>query len=1008
MGRVAAGCAPRRRGEGSADTRAAVVIAQHETIHSSNGRSFRIASATPADVPELHALIAGLADYERLTGICVATQHDLEQALFGEVRCAEALIARVDANHQEAAGFALFFHTYSTFLGRRSLWLEDLFVRPDIVAAAWGGVSPRARGTRAGAEVRSLRMGGARLEHARDPVLRIARCDAAARLADRARHGRRARRDSAAGEPAGYDQPSESECLTVHARRCRSRRLDIDADFWSLRFVEETCESLRRAQERRACRSSRRTDRGVMAHRLRRRRLRLRRHRRHVRRRARAPRCERAARTGRAPPRRSRSSIRARCRARRRAATTRRPSIDAAAAVAPRLVRPAACASRAAAAIDPRIVDWEAIVDVRTATHRLVTSDGGDVVQRYRFLYAVDQRSPRTPTATRRRARCNGYRGICQQGGVEILDALRLRRRRAARRRRGARARSPRRTARAGTMDVLLMPDQMMLQIHESIGHPLELDRILGDERNFAGTSFVTPDMFGTLPLRLRAPQRHVRPDAPRGARELRASTTTARRAEKSHLIRDGILERPLGGAISQARAGLAGRRQRARRQLEPPADRPHGQPQPRAGRRDVRRAGRRHRARRAACETNRSWSIDDSRNKFQFGCERGQRDRERQARRRGEEPQLPRHLARTSGAASRSVGDADTLQVLGTPYCGKGEPSQVDPRRPRVAGVRVRRRRRVRRRSMSAAGERERRHGSYFHELAAALDGALVAGERYTACVRRRGHRLRPDEPRQGAPAGHASTQRYLDVRLIRGAAPRVALALADRRSARRSRRDRARRSRRCATRCRDSPTIRTCCCRPTSRSTRADARRRRCRRRKRSSTQVLDAARRPRPRRPLRRRDRCIAASPTRDGQRNWHEATTFNLQWSLYHRADKAVKSGVRRLRVGRRGVRRARWTSARERLALISRPPRSLAPGKYRAYLAPAAMEEIAGTAVLGRLLRRARSRRSRARSRGCSDGDARSIRACTIAEDTAGGVAPRVPGAKASRGRRACR
>ena len=49
-----------------------------------------------------------------------------------------------------------------------------------------------------------------------------------------------------------------------------------------------------------------------------------------------------------------------------------------------------------------------------------------------------------------------------------------------------------------GTMDVLLMPDQMILQIHESIGHPLELDRILGDERNYAGTSFVTLDMFGT------------------------------------------------------------------------------------------------------------------------------------------------------------------------------------------------------------------------------------------------------------------------------------------------------------------------------------------------------------------------------------------------------------------------------------------------------------------------------------------------------------------------------
>src|SRR5262249_60341526 len=50
----------------------------------------------------------------------------------------------------------------------------------------------------------------------------------------------------------------------------------------------------------------------------------------------------------------------------------------------------------------------------------------------------------------------------------------------------------------SGRMDLLLLPDQMMLQVHESIGHPLELDRILGDERNYAGTSFVTPDMFGS------------------------------------------------------------------------------------------------------------------------------------------------------------------------------------------------------------------------------------------------------------------------------------------------------------------------------------------------------------------------------------------------------------------------------------------------------------------------------------------------------------------------------
>ena len=49
-----------------------------------------------------------------------------------------------------------------------------------------------------------------------------------------------------------------------------------------------------------------------------------------------------------------------------------------------------------------------------------------------------------------------------------------------------------------GKMDVLLAPDQMVLQIHESIGHPLEMDRILGDERNYAGTTFVTMDMLGS------------------------------------------------------------------------------------------------------------------------------------------------------------------------------------------------------------------------------------------------------------------------------------------------------------------------------------------------------------------------------------------------------------------------------------------------------------------------------------------------------------------------------
>jgi GNAT superfamily N-acetyltransferase len=94
-------------------------------------RGYTVAPAARSDVAELLELIRALADYERLTAACVSTEADLTDALFGPRPAVEALLGRKAACPHPAAGYALFFHTYSTFLGRRGLWLEDLFVRPE-------------------------------------------------------------------------------------------------------------------------------------------------------------------------------------------------------------------------------------------------------------------------------------------------------------------------------------------------------------------------------------------------------------------------------------------------------------------------------------------------------------------------------------------------------------------------------------------------------------------------------------------------------------------------------------------------------------------------------------------------------------------------------------------------------------------------------------------------------------------------------------------------------------
>jgi GNAT superfamily N-acetyltransferase len=88
----------------------------------------RIVSATKADIPLIREFILELAEYERARpGEAPVTEKDLTDTLFGKRPAAEVLIAYLG---DKPAGFALFFHNYSTWLGKRGIYLEDLFVRP--------------------------------------------------------------------------------------------------------------------------------------------------------------------------------------------------------------------------------------------------------------------------------------------------------------------------------------------------------------------------------------------------------------------------------------------------------------------------------------------------------------------------------------------------------------------------------------------------------------------------------------------------------------------------------------------------------------------------------------------------------------------------------------------------------------------------------------------------------------------------------------------------------------
>jgi predicted Zn-dependent protease len=311
------------------------------------------------------------------------------------------------------------------------------------------------------------------------------------------------------------------------------------------------------------------------------------------------------------------------------------------------------------AKIDDRIVERYAALEVIDEERVYLTNTGGELRQRFRFtlphMRVIANQGVETQSRSLDHARQGGFEALDEASfvgsGARLAgEALQLL----------AAPNCP-----SGKMDVLLMPDQMMLQIHESIGHPLELDRILGDERNYAGTSFVTPGMFGSY--RYGSDLLNVTYDPLPGELATFAFDDEGTRAEKVFLIRNGILVAPLGGSgVANSRASGWNRppiQRMANLNVEPGT----------STLQDMIASIRRG----VLMRTNVSWSIDDSRNKFQFGCEWGELIEE--GRRRGvvKNPNY-RGVSATFWRSLRMVGGPASFEVHGTLYCGKGEPNQA------------------------------------------------------------------------------------------------------------------------------------------------------------------------------------------------------------------------------------------------------------------------------------------------------------------------------------------
>jgi predicted Zn-dependent protease len=323
--------------------------------------------------------------------------------------------------------------------------------------------------------------------------------------------------------------------------------------------------------------------------------------------------------------------------------------------------------------VSDKIVKTSAYAVITEIETRFVSTNGSDIYQKF-LAIATDYAATAQDGAIIQRRGDNGQLARCNQIGMEVFAREGILERA---RKIGEQAVELLTAAECptATTNLVLAPDQMLLQIHESIGHPLEIDRILGDERNYAGGSFVKLSDFGTM--QYGSPLMNVTFD-PTIAGEFASYgfDDVGIPATKEYLIKDGKLLRGLGSAESQARSQIAGvANARATSWNRPAIDRMA----------NINLEAGEHTFADIISnieygvymESNRSWSIDDYRNKFQFGCEYAKLIENGKFTQTLRNPNY-RGITNQFWSNLAKVGDRPTVEAYGSPFCGKGEPNQV------------------------------------------------------------------------------------------------------------------------------------------------------------------------------------------------------------------------------------------------------------------------------------------------------------------------------------------